>query len=85
MPGRLFFPPCLWHSGDMLTRSGNTGGEARLRFGDNDYDILSPGSYVTCTVTGRQIPLAALRYWSVDLQEAYWDAQAAGQRLAYTR
>jgi hypothetical protein len=47
--------------------------------------MLSPGSYVTCAVTGRQIPLGALRYWSVDLQEAYWDAEAAAQRLAYTK
>lgn len=69
----------------MLTRSGNSSGEARLRYGDNDFDILSPGSFVICAVTGRQIPLAALRYWSVDLQEAYWDAEAAAQRLAYTK
>lgn len=66
----------------MLTRSGNHGGEARLRYGDNDYDILSPGSYVVCAVTGRQIPLSALRYWSVDLQEAYWDAAAAAQHMS---
>ena len=50
----------------MLTRSGNSGGEARLRYGDNDYEILSSGSFVTCAVTGRPIPLGGLRYWSVD-------------------
>lgn len=66
----------------MLTRSGNQGGEARIRYGDADFDILSPGAYVTCAVTGRQIPLNALRYWSVDLQEAYWDAEAAAKRLS---
>jgi hypothetical protein len=81
----LFFHTCLGHSLPMLTRSGNSGGEARLRYGDNDYDILSPGSYVTCAVTGRQIPIGALRYWSVDLQEAYWDAEAAAQRLSPPR
>jgi hypothetical protein len=69
----------------MLTRSGNSGGEARLRYGDNDYEILSSGSFVTCAVTGRSIPLGALRYWSVDRQEAYWDAEAAAQRLGYTK
>ena len=69
----------------MLTRPGSDGGEARLRYGDNDYDMLSPGSYVSCAVTGRQIPLGALRYWSVDLQEPYWDAEAAFQRLAPKR
>jgi hypothetical protein len=66
----------------MLTRSGPPGGEARLRYGDNDYEVLSHGTYVTCAVTGRAIPLGALRYWSVDRQEAYWDAEAASQRLA---
>ena len=66
----------------MLTRTGPEGGEARLHYGDNDFEQLSPGSYVTCAVTGRKIPLAALRYWSVDLQEPYWDAEAAAQRMA---
>ena len=79
------FPPASGMVAGMLTRSGNSSGEARLRYGDNDYDMLSPGSYVTCAVTGRQIPLGALRYWSVDLQEAYWDAEAAAQRLAYAK
>ncbi len=66
----------------MLTRSATPGGEARLRYGDNDYAILTPGSFVACAVTGRPIPLSALRYWSVDLQEAYWDDEAAAQRLS---
>ena len=33
--------------------------------------VVTPGSYVVCAVTGAHIPLDALRYWSVDLQEAY--------------
>jgi hypothetical protein len=69
----------------MLTRPGSDGGEARLIYGDNDFEQVSAGSYVTCAVTGRRIPLGALRYWSVDLQEAYWDAEAASQKLAPTR
>ncbi|MFN7056060.1 DUF2093 domain-containing protein [Hyphomonas sp.] len=67
----------------MLTRPLSGEGEARLRFGDNDFEQLTAGSYVTCAVTGRRIPLSALRYWSVDHQEAYWDAEAAARRLAY--
>ena len=39
-----------------------------------------PGSYVTCAVTGRRIPLSELRYWSVDRQEAYVDAEASLKR-----
>ena len=44
--------------------------------------MITPGDYVTCAVTSRKIPLQGLRYWSVDLQEAYWDADAASQRMA---
>lgn len=69
----------------MLTRSDPEGGEARLIYRDNDFEQLSPGSYVTCAVTGRRIPLGALRYWSVDLQEAYWDAEAASRKLGQGR
>ena len=57
------------------------GGEARLRYLDGEYDVLEPGAYVTCAVTGVQIPLEALRYWSVDLQEAYANPGAATRRM----
>lgn len=46
-------------------------GEAKLHYLDGEYEIVVPGSYVVCAVTGAHIPLDALRYWSVDLQEAY--------------
>ena len=69
----------------MLTRPDPAPGAARLRYLDADYQVLSPGSYVTCAVTGRRIPLAALRYWNVDLQEAYCDAEAAGKRMVPPR
>ncbi len=52
-------------------------GEARLRYLDADYQVVVPGAYVTCSVTGRRIPLAELRYWSVDRQEPYADAAAS--------
>ncbi|MDW3099004.1 MAG: DUF2093 domain-containing protein [Alphaproteobacteria bacterium] len=47
------------------------GGEARLRYLDADFDVLAPGSFVTCAVTGERIALDELRYWSVDRQEPY--------------
>ncbi|HWY61623.1 MAG TPA: DUF2093 domain-containing protein [Rhizomicrobium sp.] len=56
-------------------------GEARLRFLDGDYEVLQPGSYVVCAVTGTHIPLDALRYWSVDLQEAYATPAIATKRM----
>lgn len=55
--------------------------EAVIRYLDGDYKILTPGAYVTCAVTRAHIPLEDLRYWNVDLQEAYVDANAAFQRF----
>jgi hypothetical protein len=55
-------------------------GEARLRYLDSDYQVVVPGSYVTCAVTGERIPLSDLRYWSVERQEPYADAEASLQR-----
>ena len=46
-------------------------GLAELEYLDGEYRVIRPGSFVVCAVTGLQIPLEALRYWSVDLQEAY--------------
>jgi hypothetical protein len=41
---------------------------------------MRPGSFVRCAVTGVPIPLEELRYWSVDLQEAYATPEAVLQR-----
>lgn len=56
------------------------GGEARLKYLDSDYQLVVPGAFVTCAITGRRIPLSELRYWSVDRQEAYADAEASLKR-----
>jgi hypothetical protein len=53
------------------------GGEARVRFLDGDFQVVSPGAFVRCAVTGAQIRLEDLRYWSVERQEAYVDAAAS--------
>ncbi len=54
--------------------------EARIRFLDGDFQVISPGAFVRCAVTGQPIPLDELRYWSVARQEAYVDAAASLQR-----
>jgi hypothetical protein len=59
-------------------------GPAELEYLDGEYRVVKAGSFVTCAVTGVQIPLEALRYWSVDLQEAYATAAAALKRLQET-
>jgi hypothetical protein len=57
-------------------------GEAEVRFLDGDFRVIRPGAFVRCAVTGVEIPLEELRYWSVDLQEAYASPEAVLQRHA---
>ncbi|MBU6297363.1 MAG: DUF2093 domain-containing protein [Alphaproteobacteria bacterium] len=56
-------------------------GLAELEYLDGEYRVVKAGSFVVCAVSGVNIPLEALRYWSVDLQEAYATPAAALQRL----
>jgi hypothetical protein len=64
-----------------MNRMERVSGEAKLRYLDGDYEVLQPGAYVICAVTGTHIPLDALRYWSVDLQEAYATPEISTKRM----
>jgi hypothetical protein len=57
-------------------------GEAEVKYLDGDFRVVRPGAFVRCAVTGVAIPLEELRYWSVDLQEAYASPEAVLQRHA---
>ena len=50
---------------------------ARVRYLDGTLRLLSDGDYVLCAVTGKEIDLHELKYWSVERQEAYCDAAAS--------
>lgn len=66
---------------DVLNKFGPSGqGEAQVQYLDGDFRVISPGSYVRCAVTDVRIPLDELKYWSVDLQEAYAVPTAVLQR-----
>lgn len=56
-------------------------GEAKLRYLDGEVQVVTPGEFVRCAVTGKTIPLDELRYWSVALQEPYADAAASLKRV----
>lgn len=56
-----------------------TGREAVIEYLDADFNIVKSGDFVRCAVTGKQISLDALKYWNVEKQEAYVDAEAAMQ------
>ena len=56
-------------------------GEAEVEYLDGEIRILRPGTFVRCAVTGVPIPVEDLRYWNVDLQEAYANHEAKLQRM----
>ena len=60
-------------------------GEAQVRYRHGEYQVLSPGDFVRCAVTGQPIILAELRYWNVDQQEAYGSAEIALKRFQELR
>lgn len=54
---------------------------AKLVYGPSDFRMLSNGTFVTCAVTGEEIPLEQLRYWSAERQEAYASAEISTKRF----
>lgn len=61
------------------------GREAVLHYGSGDVDVIQPGDVVRCAVSGVEIPLDALTYWNVALQEAYASAELMTRRWVETR
>jgi hypothetical protein len=70
---------------NRFERRSPTPGEATIEYLDGDFRVVRPGSFVRCAVTGEVIPVEDLRYWSVDLQEAYCSREAVLERLAKGR
>jgi hypothetical protein len=58
----------------LMTQNGRL---ARLHYLSGTFRVLSHGDHVLCAVTRQPIPLAELRYWSVERQEAYCSAEAS--------
>src|SRR5438270_7838211 len=55
-------------------------GEAEVKYLDGDFRVVRPGAFVRCAITNVPIPLEELKYWSVELQEAYATPEAVLQR-----
>ena len=58
----------------LMTGAGRV---ARVHYLASTFRVLSSGDHVVCAVTGALIPLHELRYWSVERQEPYVDAEAS--------
>jgi hypothetical protein len=54
--------------------------EAKIRFLDGEFEVVAPGEFIRCAVTGQPIALPDLKYWSVDSQEAYASADISLKR-----
>jgi len=69
---------------NKMDRDFSPEGLAQLEYLDGEYRVVRAGAFVVCAVSGVSIPLDALRYWSVDLQEAYATPAIALKRLQET-
>jgi hypothetical protein len=56
---------------NKMDRDFRPQGQAVLEYLDGEFRVVKAGSFVVCAVTGVHIPVESLRYWNVDLQEAY--------------
>lgn len=70
---------------NRFERNIGQAGEAKLRYLDGEFQVLTPGSFVRCAVSGQPIPIENLRYWSVELQEPYASAEVSLQRFLQVR
>jgi len=64
-----------------MNRHERSGGEAVVQYLDSNLRVVKPGAFVRCAVTGEAIPLDELKYWSVELQEAYASPEAVMMRI----
>ena len=53
---------------------------AKLKYFPNNFQVLSVGDHVLCSVSGKKIKLENLSYWNVELQEAYFSHKEAAIR-----
>lgn len=54
-----------------------SGKPARVHYLAGTFRLMSEGDHVVCAITGAKIPLHELRYWSIERQEPYADAEAS--------
>ena len=53
---------------------------AKIKYLPNNFQIIEPGDYVECAVSGKKISLENLNYWNVELQEPYYSYTEAQKK-----
>ena len=56
---------------------------AKLKYLPNNFQIIEPGDYVVCAVSGKEISLDKLSYWNVELQEPYYSYEEASKKREF--
>ena len=59
--------------------------KAKLIYKQNSFDVIEDGSFVSCAVSGKEIPLKDLNYWNVELQEPYYSPLEVNERYKILR
>lgn len=59
--------------------------EAKVRYLDGEFEVVSPGDFVRCAVTGTHVLLTDLKYWNVEVQEPYATAEVSLKRYLELR
>ena len=55
--------------------------KAKLKYNQNNFEIIEEGDYVVCKISKKEIPLSQLNYWNVELQEAYYSPKEVEKRI----
>ena len=50
---------------------------AKIKYFPNNFQIIEPGEFVICSISGKQINIESLNYWNVELQEPYYSYKEA--------
>lgn len=66
---------------NLMDRRPSSTSEAVVEYLDGDFRVVRPGAFVRCAATGVPIAVEELRYWNVDLQEAYASPEAKLSKL----
>ena len=53
--------------------------QAEVKYLDGEFQVISPGDFVLCALTQEPIALSDLKYWSVEAQEPYANANVGLQ------
>ena len=53
---------------------------AKIKYLANNFQIIEPGDYVECAISGKKIYLENLNYWNVELQEPYFSYKEAFEK-----